>query len=59
MGGYLNVDVGPGQLDTDREPAPGTVWRAGARRMDATAYAAPKLAGERMCRTLARRSGGR
>jgi nucleoside-diphosphate-sugar epimerase len=27
--------------------------------MDATPYAAPKLAGERMCRTLARRSAGR
>jgi hypothetical protein len=27
--------------------------------MNATAYAVPKLAGERMCRTLARRSAGR
>jgi nucleoside-diphosphate-sugar epimerase len=59
MGGYLNADVGPGELDTDREPAPGTVWHAGARRMDATAYATAKLAGERICRTLARRSRGK
>lgn len=59
MGGYLRVDLGPGSLDTAREPAVGTVWQAGARKMNATAYAAPKLAGERMGRTLARRSGGR
>jgi nucleoside-diphosphate-sugar epimerase len=59
MGGYLKVDLGPGALDTARDPAVGTVWRAGSRKMNATAYAAPKLAGERMCRTLARRSEGR
>ena len=59
MGGYLKADLGPGALGTDREPAVGTVWRAGTRQMDATAYAAPKLAGERMCRTLARRSAGK
>jgi nucleoside-diphosphate-sugar epimerase len=59
MGGYLREEVGPAGLTTDLEPAVGTVWRAGDQPMDATAYAAPKLAGERMCRTLARRSGGR
>jgi nucleoside-diphosphate-sugar epimerase len=59
MGGYLDEEVGPGELTTDLEPAVGTVWHAGQRRMDATAYAAPKLAGERMCRTLARRSAER
>jgi nucleoside-diphosphate-sugar epimerase len=59
MGGYLGEELGPGELTTDLEPAVGTVWRAGDRRMDATAYAAPKLAGERMCRTLARHSAGR
>ena len=60
MGRYLgDASLGPGDLGTDREPALGTVWRAGARQMDATPYAAPKLAGERMCRTLARRSSGR
>jgi len=58
MGGYLRETLGPGELGTDREPAVGTVWRAGSRQMDATAYAAAKLAGERMCRTLARRSAG-
>jgi nucleoside-diphosphate-sugar epimerase len=59
MGGYLEEEVGPGELTPNLDPAVGTVWRAGDRPMDATAYAAPKLAGERMCRTLARRSGGR
>jgi nucleoside-diphosphate-sugar epimerase len=59
MGGYLKETLGPGELGTDRVPEVGTVWRAGSRQMDATAYAAPKLAGERMCRTLARRSAGR
>jgi len=59
MGGYLEEKLGPGELSTDLEPAVGTVWRAGARRMDATPYAAAKLAGERLCRTLARHSAGR
>jgi nucleoside-diphosphate-sugar epimerase len=59
MGGYLRETLGPGELGTDREPAVGTVWRAGAREMNATAYAVPKLAGERMGRTLARQSAGR
>ncbi|MCG6925695.1 MAG: NAD(P)-dependent oxidoreductase [Acidobacteria bacterium] len=59
MGGYLKETLGPGQLGTDFEPRVGTVWRAGSRPMNATAYAVPKLAGERMCRTLARRSAGR
>jgi nucleoside-diphosphate-sugar epimerase len=59
MGGYLEETLGPGELSTDLEPAVGTVWPAGARRMDATPYAAAKLAGERLGRTLARRSGGR
>ena len=59
MGGYLKETLGPGELGTDREPAVGTVWRAGSREMNATAYAVPKLAGERMGRTLARRSAGR
>ena len=59
MGGYLKERLGPGQLGTDREPRVGTVWRAGSREMNATAYAVPKLAGERMGRTLARRSAGR
>jgi nucleoside-diphosphate-sugar epimerase len=60
MGRYLEDDgLGPGELRTDREPAAGTVWRAGARRMDSSPYATAKLAGERMCRTLARRSAGR
>ncbi len=59
MGGYLEEELGPGALSTDLEPAVGTVWRAGARRMDATPYAAAKLAGERLGRTLARRSAGR
>jgi nucleoside-diphosphate-sugar epimerase len=60
MGRYKDdADVGPSELGTDREPAPGTVWRAGSRLMDSTPYAAQKLAGERMCRTLAHRSAGR
>jgi nucleoside-diphosphate-sugar epimerase len=59
MGGYMKVDLEPGSLDTARDPAVGTVWKAGTRRMNATPYAAPKLAGERMGRTLARRSEGR
>ena len=54
---FLLLGLGAVQgLDTERDPAVGTLWRAGARKMDATPYAAAKLAGERMCRTLARRS---
>jgi nucleoside-diphosphate-sugar epimerase len=59
MGRYMNEALGPGQLRTDLDPRPGTVWHAGERRMDATPYAAAKLAGERMGRLLGRWSGGR
>jgi nucleoside-diphosphate-sugar epimerase len=59
MGRYMSEALGPGELRTDLEPRPGTVWRAGDLPMDATPYAAAKLAGERMTRALTRSTGGR
>jgi nucleoside-diphosphate-sugar epimerase len=51
--------LGPGELTTDLPPGVGTIeLRAGEQAdVDSTAYAAAKLAGERLCHTLAHASG--
>jgi nucleoside-diphosphate-sugar epimerase len=62
MGRYKDpplVDtLGLGELTTDREPYVGTVWNDGRRTIDSVSYGASKAAGERICRVLAKASGG-
>jgi nucleoside-diphosphate-sugar epimerase len=63
MGRYkdppLAGSVGPGELRPGSDPAVGTVWHTGERWMDSTPYATAKFAGERVCRALAERTGGK
>jgi len=63
MGRYkdppLADSMGPGKLTTALEHGVGTVWHTGITPLDSTVYAAAKSAGERLCRTLAIRSGGK
>jgi len=62
MGRYkddpLWQQVGPGQLTPDLPPGTGTVWHTGLQPMDASAYAAAKLMGERVCKEAAIRAAG-
>jgi nucleoside-diphosphate-sugar epimerase len=58
MGRYRTRGLGPGELTPDLEPGVGTVWNTGDRQLDSTAYAAAKLAGERVCRALAASAAG-
>jgi nucleoside-diphosphate-sugar epimerase len=62
MGRYkdspLADQIGPGELTPAQEPGVGTLWHTGEQWMDSTAYATAKFAGERLCKTLAQRSGG-
>lgn len=63
MGRYkddpLWQQIGPGELTPDLPPGTGTVWHTGVQAMDATAYAAAKLMGERVCHEAATRAAGR
>ena len=63
MGRYkdspLAEKIQPGALTTDLEPGVGTVWHTGVEPMDSTVYASAKIAGERLCGSLAKQSGGR
>ncbi|MDA0745359.1 MAG: NAD(P)-dependent oxidoreductase [bacterium] len=61
MGRYKDREepVGSGELRTDLEPGTGTLWHTGKKPMDSTVYAVSKIAGERACRTLGSRSGGK
>lgn len=63
MGRYkdppLSETLGPGALSTDLPPGPGTRWHNGRELVDAVAYAASKLLGERLCVAAAEGSGGR
>ena len=63
MGRYKDSIFGPadaaGSLTSDREPGVGTVWHSGLKRIDSTAYATVKLAGERCARALADATNGR
>ena len=48
----------PGALSTALPPGPGTRWHDGREFVDAVAYAASKLLGERLCVAAAAGSGG-
>lgn len=62
MGRYkdppLADGIKPGALSTAMPPGPGTRWHNGREPVDATAYAASKLLGERLCAAAAEASGG-
>jgi nucleoside-diphosphate-sugar epimerase len=62
MGRYKDApladNVALGELTTALPPEVGTVWHTGQTAMDSTPYATAKLAGERICRAFAARSGG-
>ncbi len=63
MGRYkddpLWQQIGPGELTPELPPGTGTVWHTGVQAMDATAYAAAKLMGERVCKEAAGRAAGK
>jgi nucleoside-diphosphate-sugar epimerase len=63
MGKYkdepLASEIGPGRLTEDLPFAPGTVWDDQDRHIDATAYAASKVMGERFATAIAAGSAGK
>lgn len=63
MGRYkdspLWEQVGPNEPTPELPPGTGTVWHTGLQPMDATAYAAAKLMGERVYKEAALRATGK
>ena len=63
MGRYkdppLSTNLGPADLHPEPMPGVGTRWHTGSDGADATIYATHKWAGERLCRALGRRAGGK
>jgi nucleoside-diphosphate-sugar epimerase len=58
MGGYMEADLGPGELTTALPPDPGTWFHTPAGPKRYLAYAASKLMGERIVAAGAVASGG-
>jgi nucleoside-diphosphate-sugar epimerase len=59
MGRYKDAGLQqPGQLNTDLDAGVGTLWNTGHADVDSTIYAVAKFAGERLCKTLGKRTKG-
>ena len=58
MGRYKDSGLQPGQLNTDLDAGVGTLWNTGHIDVDSTIYAVAKFAGERLGKTLGKRTNG-
>ncbi len=58
MGRYKDANLQPGELHTDLDAGVGTLWNTGHTDVDSTIYAVAKFAGERLCKTLGKRTDG-